>query len=502
MEDVKNPCPAALDLPLEERARRAGLQTVPVSLMGSSSTHEKQPHVSAMSSKRKLEQPHKSSHKHKRRRASQDSPSTSTHPPSSPVQDSVGEDLHVQLLAAIRGLTDRVANLESHPPQSESDHSARPSPGHLPSFQQQQARHPDAVSLYAHGSLLGDEQYQGDVEIEHSDVSSRPGGSTSAGDGAEEASAVDLVGRVLTAAKIVGLPIPREDAGPAEGVWAGITQPRPTVSLPAADGFCQMLRKAWNTPGKAPQFNAGCRKLAKAPYPPETGLGDMPPVEKEMAALTSLGPLRLTANPHCPRRECDKTDRLVSKAYNASARAARSGNALAVLLAAVRKSTGTDDQDTKELLDAALSALAQMTRDIGSAMSSATLARRQVWLAQTALPEVVKRELINMPVQPGNVFHPNSQATLDKAQESWRTRESVRWTFRRPAPRTAGRQRMHTLTWRPQGPWSGSTRRDTVRQNPVQSVRYQTQNQPQSVAGRLPQRGRPPRGPRTRGGHT
>lgn len=109
LEDVKNPCPAALDLPLEERARRAGLQTVPVSLMGSSSTHEKQPHVSAMSSKRKLKQPHKSSHKHKRRRASQDSPSTSTHPPSSPVQDSVGEDLHVQLLAAIRGLTDRVA---------------------------------------------------------------------------------------------------------------------------------------------------------------------------------------------------------------------------------------------------------------------------------------------------------------------------------------------------------------------------------------------------------
>ena len=119
-------------------------------------------------------------------------------------------------------------------------------------------------------------------------------------------------------------------------VWAGIAQSRPTVSLPAAEDFCQMLRKTWEIPSKPCQFNVGCRKLARGAYPPRTGLGDMPPVEREMAALTSTGPPRLTADPHCPRRECDRTDRLVCKAYNASARAARSGNALAVLLAAVR----------------------------------------------------------------------------------------------------------------------------------------------------------------------
>ena len=45
------------------------------------------------------------------------------------------------------------------------------------------------------------------------------------------------------------------------------------------------------------------------------------------------------------------------------------------------------------------------------AMSSATLARRQIWLAQTALPDA-KRELINMAIQTGNVFHPNTQAIL------------------------------------------------------------------------------------------
>ena len=185
---------------------------------------------------------------------------------------------------------------------------------------------------------------------------------------------------------------------------------RPTVSLSAADYFCQMLRKAWNALGKTPQFNAGFRKLARALYPPETGLGDMHPVEREMASLTSLGPSKMTVDLHCPRKECDKTDHLACKAYSVSTLASRSRNVLTVHLAAVRKTAGAGDQDTK---DAALSALAQTTRDVGLAMSSATLARRQIWLAQTALPDA-KRELVyvtlNMAIQTGNVFHPNTQA--------------------------------------------------------------------------------------------
>ena len=44
--------------------------------------------------------------------------------------------------------------------------------------------------------------------------------------------------------------------------------------------------------------------MAKARYPSETGLGDMPPVEKEMAALTFLGPEKVTADPRCPPKEC------------------------------------------------------------------------------------------------------------------------------------------------------------------------------------------------------
>lgn len=129
---------------------------------------------------------------------------------------------------------------------------------------------------------------QENPECEPSDISSGCGDLTSRGDGADDAGMVDLVGKVLSAAKIVGLTIPVQSASPAEGVWAGIAQPRPTASLPAADDFCQMLKTAWVAPSKPVQFNAGCRKLARASYPLETGLGDMP-VEREMAALASNG---------------------------------------------------------------------------------------------------------------------------------------------------------------------------------------------------------------------
>ncbi|CAL8358344.1 unnamed protein product [Arctogadus glacialis] len=215
--------------------------------------------------------------KHKRRTADAvDSPAL---PPSSPVRDSVEEgSMYTQLLAAVRGLTDRVNSFETHPRQAKAVGSVEASLDHLPSFQEQ--RHPNAISLYAQGSLLGVGQDQGNPEGEHSSATSYPGNSTSGGDGTDVAGTVDLAEKVLTAAKIVGLTIPVQGASPVYGVWAGIAQPRPTVSLPAADDFCQMLRKTWDAQSKPCQFNAGCRKLAKASYPPETGLGVVPPVER------------------------------------------------------------------------------------------------------------------------------------------------------------------------------------------------------------------------------
>lgn len=41
------------------------------------------------------------------------------------------------------------------------------------------------------------------------------------------------------------------------------------------------------------------------------------------------------------------------------------GNALAITLAALRRTLSPDDQDAKALVDAALSAYFQLTRDVG-----------------------------------------------------------------------------------------------------------------------------------------
>ncbi len=63
----------------------------------------------------------------------------------------------------------------------------------------------------------------------------------------------------------------------------------------------------------------------------------MPAVEREMAALTPLGPDQVIDDPRCPRKECEKTDDLVCRTYRAATCAARSGNALVIILVALRK---------------------------------------------------------------------------------------------------------------------------------------------------------------------
>ncbi len=212
-----------------------------------------------------------------------------------------------------------------------------------------------------------------------------------------------------------------------------------------------MLRTAWKKPSQKPQFNAGCRWLANARYPTETGLWDMPPVERVIAAWTALGPVRASNNPRCPRKECAKIDRLVLRSFNAAARAARSGNALAILLAALRKTISTDDQDSRNLVDSALAAHSQLTRDVGEAMSSAILCRRQIWLAQTTLPDTIRGELMNLPVVPGQVFHSDSQEVLDRVERSITMRETVQRACNKPPTASSKKyresQRMQQPDW-------------------------------------------------------
>ena len=423
-EDVENPCVAALDLPLEERARRAkGLEQyeapspIPSVREGRQCTRAQKRRTSTRSAGDELAcSAAKSSFKRQR------------------VVNPIAQDkAHLEILAAIQGLSERLGKMEAQHVTTGSGLNVLCESSHegLPAYQGESAGQEDVLSLYAQESLLDASRL---TEQEGHTSSLARAGSTQESTEDGEVSATDVLSRVLSAAKVVGLSAPVEAQAPAQGVWAGISKSQPVVSIPAAPDYLLMLKRLWNNPTAPPQFNPGCRRLTKDQLETESGLADMPPVEREIAALTSLGPARVTTNPKCPVRECHKTDTLVCRSYNAAARAARSGNALAILLAAIRKTLGPEDQDTMSLVDSALITHSQLTRDVGAAMSSAVLARRQVWLAQTSLPEGVRKDLIKMAVVPGKVFHPDSQGVFDSAEQSQRTRESVRRTFGRAAP--------------------------------------------------------------------
>ena len=94
-------------------------------------------------------------------------------------------------------------------------------------------------------------------------------------------------------------------------------------------------------------------------------------------------------------------------------------------LAALRRTLDPADGDAMGLVEAALSAHSQLTRDVGDSMAAAVLCRRQVWLAQTSLPEAIRTELLNLPVAPGHAFHPESQAVFDRTECAAASREAV-----------------------------------------------------------------------------
>ncbi|KAK0150205.1 hypothetical protein N1851_008880 [Merluccius polli] len=240
---------------------------------------------------------------------------------------------HLEILAAIRGISERLSNLEAQH-LAESSGSGAPTPPNeeLP-LHQEGGEQTDVLSLYAEDSLF---EVHGGPERGGNTSSQSYAGSTQVETGDGEGVATDVLSTVLSAAKLVGLSTPVEAPPPAQGVWAGVSMPRPVV--PAAPDYLLMLKRSWHNPAGQAQYNPGCRRLATGQVDPDSGLSDMPPVERDMAALTSLGPDRVTADPRCPVRECHKTDTLVCCTYNAAAWAARSGNVLAILLAATRRS--------------------------------------------------------------------------------------------------------------------------------------------------------------------
>ncbi|CAM4734950.1 unnamed protein product [Leuciscus chuanchicus] len=330
-EDVDNPCSAACDLPRGERLHRANRVCSSVPERGRKRERSSDRH----SHKRSRRHSHD---RHEHRSGHEKVVEVAKHPTPAPPAEGANTDTQLQILAAIQSLAQRMDRVEAR-------HSFSPS---LPSGQEcvlppaQQgnpdadAENDDVLSLIAPHSLVDNApQAEGGSQGEglHSDSAEVDDEST----GKDDFPANSLVARVFSAAKILCLQPSVSDPAPVGGVWEGIPQTNSPSYIPVADDYTSMLRTAWKKPSQKPQFNAGCRRLANARYPKETGLGDMPPVEQEIASWTTLGPAYASANPRCPKKECAKTDRLISRSFNATARAARTGNALAILLAALRK---------------------------------------------------------------------------------------------------------------------------------------------------------------------
>lgn len=86
--------------------------------------------------------------------------------------------------------------------------------------------------------------------------------------GSESSLHSDILSHILNVARIVVLDTQEEAPAPAptQDVWVSISHTQPSASIPVAENYSQMLRKAWNHPKAAPQFNAGYRRFVKLNY--------------------------------------------------------------------------------------------------------------------------------------------------------------------------------------------------------------------------------------------
>lgn len=426
LDDVQNPCSAACDLPWEERRHRARQVCARSPRVCS---FDQPPHPRSGGHERTRKRPRPQQHDTSGTPGPVEAPRPAKHfATNAPAEG--GSTESAQILSALKALTESVNRLASHqgplsspslPPGQDGEPPSTPES----SDEEHGLADVDVLSLHASPNPLQDvlgAELQSDAAVPADD-------STAAG----EVPVSSLMSRVLSAANILGLQSPTSGPTSLGGVWEGVSRPNPPHSIPLAADYVAMLRSTWGKPLQRPQFNAGCRQVALASYAAETGLGDMPPVEASIASWTSLGPAHLSSNPRCPGKECAKTDRLATRTFNAAARAARMGNAMAISLAALRRTLPPDDQDAKALLDAALTSHSQLTRDVGDAMASSVLCRRQVWLAQTKLTEAIRTELLSLPVTPGHVFHPDSQGVLDRAEQAAASRAAVQHACHRSA---------------------------------------------------------------------
>lgn len=187
--------------------------------------------------------------------------------------------------------------------------------------------------------------------------------------------------------------------------------------VPPSSPFVEELQRCWANPRQFTHLPSDCRALANMQDSAAYGLDRMPVIEPSVAALVLSPDEAMRPDARCPRPQCRVTDDLVSRSYDTAARIGRIGNSMSHLILALSSSLQDSEADpsARSLSDASLQAFAYMTRELGRLMSSLTLARRQIWLAQSPLLPPCKRALLGLPVIPGRLFGPAAQEALGRS---------------------------------------------------------------------------------------
>lgn len=230
------------------------------------------------------------------------------------------------------------------------------------------------------------------------------------------------------------------DAAPAavpkqNAFFRGSTQPSTWV-VPTSAPYIEELQRCWADPRRLSHLPRDCRVLAAMQDAPVYGLQNMPNIEPPVAALVLSPNEALRPDARCPRAQCRVTDDLIVRSYDTAARMGRIGNSMSHLMLALTETLqGTDQTSSQELGDASLQALAYMTRELGRLMSYLTLARRQIWLAQSPLAEPDRRVLRSLPVLPGELFGQAAQQALDRSSQVVQARQQFASLRRGSQPR-------------------------------------------------------------------
>lgn len=293
----------------------------------------------------------------------------------------------------------------------------------------------DILSIAASGNLFSDDDARGQEELD------LPSGSDSHGSCADssreaEAGLSTVKQAIQLAISRLGLDAAPVEATPSNAFFKHAPQPS-AFKVPPSEPYINELQRCWPDPKAFLHLPSDCRALAAMKDAAQYGLDQMPAIDASIASLIVSPDEALRPDARCPRPQCKITDDLLTKSYDIAARMGRIGNSFSHLVLALSQTlqtTGVDAQ-TQSLSDASLQAFAFMTRELGRLMSSLTLARRQVWLAQSPLSEGCRKTLRTLPVIPGQMFGPAAQQALERSAQVNTVKQRFADLHRAPLPK-------------------------------------------------------------------